>query len=217
MSTTGRPRKARVSSSGESMIGLPHSMGVDGNLRNLRELFSHLLLCHKIRLFENPGRVVAGKHVGSIRVYYLANFGCEVLQGVLDVVYASRNLGKLPFQLVLDVGQNASYASHAMDHISELFNSLQTEEYLFQGDLAAERCFDQLANLDAFVSEQGRALSISDFEGFDTFVVQYFVSGLHLTNRLFESAGLGAQFVSCHLNSPLDRRRLDCLTKPVRD
>src|SRR2546427_9438120 len=167
MSTTGRPRNALVSSSGDSSPGLPHPVGVDGNLRNLGELFFHLLLCHEIRLFENPGRVVAGKHVGSIRVYYLANFGCEVLQGVLDVVYASRNLGKLPFQLVLDVGQNASYASHAMDHISELFNSLQTEEYLFQGDLAAERWFDQLANLDAFVSEQGRALSISDFEGFD--------------------------------------------------
>src|SRR6266699_567250 len=117
MSTTGRPRNARVSSSGESMIGLPHSMSVDGNLRNLRELFSHLLLCHKICLFENPG-------------------------GVLDVVYASGNLWELSFQLVLDSGENASYASHAMDHVSELFNGLQSEEYLFQRDLAAERRFD---------------------------------------------------------------------------
>src|SRR5438094_6853317 len=131
MSTTGRPRKARVSSSGESMIGLPHSMGVDGNLRNLRELFSHLLLCHEICLFENPGRVVTGKHVGSISIHYLADFGREVLQGVLDVVYASRNLGKLSFQFVLDGGQNASYASHTVDHVSELFNGLQPEEYLF--------------------------------------------------------------------------------------
>src|SRR5438132_11696562 len=122
MSTTGRPRKARVSSSGESMIGLPHSMGVDGNLRNLRELFSHLLLCHKICLFENPGRVVAGKHVGSISVHYLANFGCEVLQGVLDVVYASTNLRELPFQFELDGGENASDASHGLAHVSGPFN-----------------------------------------------------------------------------------------------
>src|SRR5437660_8667028 len=142
MSTTGRPRKARVSSSGESMIGLPHSMGVDRNLWNLRELFFHFLLCHEICLFENLGRVVAGKHVGSISVHYVADFGCEVLQGVLDVVYASRNLGKLPFQFILDRGKNASYASHAVNHISELFNGLQAEQYLFQRDLAAERRFD---------------------------------------------------------------------------
>src|SRR5438132_11823520 len=120
MSTTGRPRKARVSSSGESMIGLPHSMGIDGDLRNLRELFSHLLLCHEICLLENPGRVVAGKHVGSISVHYLADLGCEVLQGVLDVVYASRNLRDLSFHLVLDCGENASYAYHVVDHISAL-------------------------------------------------------------------------------------------------
>src|SRR5437016_6332372 len=131
MSTTGRPRKARVSSSGESMIGLPHSMGIDGDLRNLRELFSHLLLCHEICLLENPGRVVAGKHVGSISVHYLADLGCEVLQGVLDVVYASRNLRELSFQFVLDGGENASDASHAVDHFSELFNGLQAEEYVF--------------------------------------------------------------------------------------
>src|SRR5205807_8603327 len=131
MSTTGRPRKARVSSSRESMIGLPHSMGVDRNLWNLRELFSHLLLCHEICLFENLGRVVAGKNVGSISVDNLADFGCEILQGVLDVVYASRNLRELPFQFVLDGGENASYASHAVDHVSEFFNGLQPEEYLF--------------------------------------------------------------------------------------
>src|SRR5438876_9897523 len=135
MSTTGRPRKARVSSSGESMIGLPHSMGVDRNLWNLRELFFHFLLRHEICLFENPGRVVAGKHVGSISVHYLADFGCEILQGVLDVVYACRNLGELSLQFVLDGGENASYASHAVDHVSELFNGLQPVEYLFYADL----------------------------------------------------------------------------------
>src|SRR2546427_3117369 len=217
MSTTGRPRKARVSSSGESMIGLPHSMGVDGNLRNLRELFSHLLLCHEIRLFENPGRIVAGKHIGSISVHYLTDLGREVLQGVLDVVYASRNLRELSFQLVLDSSENASYAAHTMDHISELFNGLQSEEYLFQRDLAAERRFDYLANLDAFVREQGCALSISDFESFDAFVVEYSVSVLHLIDRFFESIGLGAKFVSGKLNSSLDGCWLDCLAKPVCD
>src|SRR5438876_11852791 len=120
MSTTGRPRKARVSSSGESMIDLPHSMSVDGNLRNLRELFSHLLLCHKICLFENPGRVVAGKHVGSISVQYLADFGCEVLQGVLDVVYCSGNIRELSFLLVFVSGVNSSYSSYVFDHNSLL-------------------------------------------------------------------------------------------------
>src|SRR5438105_15502948 len=131
MSTTGRPRKARVSSSGESMIGLPHSMGVDRNLWNLLELFSHLLLCHEICLFENLGRVVAGKYICSISVDHLADFGCEVLQRVLDVVYTSRNLRELSLQFVLDGGENASYASHAVDHVSEFFNGLQPEEYLF--------------------------------------------------------------------------------------
>src|SRR5438105_13493039 len=101
MSTTGRPRKARVSSSGESMIGLPHSMGVDRNLWNPRELFSPLLLCHEICLFENLGRVVAAKHVGSISVHYLSAFGRESLKGVLDVVSASRHHRALASQLVL--------------------------------------------------------------------------------------------------------------------
>src|SRR6266446_914704 len=142
MSTTGRPRKARVSSSGESKASLPYPMGVNRDLWNLRKLFFHFLLRHEICLFENPGRVVAGKHVGSISIHYLSDFGCEVLQGALDVVYASRNLRELSFQFVLDGGENASYASHAMDHISELFNGLQSEEYLFQRDLAAERRFD---------------------------------------------------------------------------
>src|SRR6266487_5920678 len=142
MSTTGRPRKARVSSSGESKASLPYPMGVNRDLRNLRELFLHLLLCHEICLFENPGRVVTGKHIGSISIHYLADFGREVLQGVLDVVFASRNLGKLSFQFVFDGGQNASYASHAVDHVSELFNGLQPAEYLFSRDLAAERSFD---------------------------------------------------------------------------
>src|SRR5438132_12412783 len=131
MSTTGRSRKARVSSSGESMIGLPHSMGIDGDLRNLRELFSHLLLCHEICLLENPGRVVAGKHVGSISVHYLADLGCEVLHGVLDVVCASRNLRELSFQLVLDSGENRSYPSHVMHLTSQLSTGLQSEHYTF--------------------------------------------------------------------------------------
>src|SRR5437879_10655962 len=130
MSTTGRPRKARVSSSGESMIGLPHSMGVDGNLRNLRELFSHLLLCHEICLFENLGRVVAGKHVGSIGIHNLADFGCEVLQRVLDVVYACRNLGELSLHFMLDGGEGPSYASHAVYPASGYFNALQPEASL---------------------------------------------------------------------------------------
>src|SRR2546422_6445693 len=111
MSTTGRPRKARVSSSGESTVSLPHPVGVDGNLRNLGELFLHLLFRHEICLFEDLGRVVAGKHVGSIRIQYVADFSCEVLQGVLDVVYASRNLRELSFQFALYCGQNATYAS----------------------------------------------------------------------------------------------------------
>src|SRR5207237_7548241 len=119
MSTTGRPRKARVSSSGESMISLPHSMGVDRNLWNLRELFSHLLLCHEICLFENLGRVVAGKHVGSIGIHNLADFGCEVLQRVLDVEYACRNVGEPSTQRVLDGGETASYATHARYDVSE--------------------------------------------------------------------------------------------------
>src|SRR5438552_12929419 len=119
MSPTGRPRKARVSSSGESMIGLPHSMGVDRNLWNPRELFSHLLLCHEICLFVNLGRVVAGRNVGTISVNNLADFGCEILQGVLDVVYASRILRVLSFQFVLDSGENASSASLAVVHASE--------------------------------------------------------------------------------------------------
>src|SRR5437016_12620710 len=113
MSTTGRPRKARVSSSGESMIGLPHSMGVDRNLWNLRELFSHLLLCHEICLFENLGRVVAGKYICSISVDNLADFGREILQRVLDVVYASRNLRELAPQSVLYGSKNATSASQA--------------------------------------------------------------------------------------------------------
>src|SRR5207244_10768652 len=131
MSTTGRPSKARVSSSWESMIGLPHSISVDRNLWNLRELFSHLLLCHEICLFENLGRVVAGKYICSISVDNLADFGREILQRVLDVVYASRNLRELSLQFVLDGAKNASYASHAVDHVSEFFYGLQPEEYLF--------------------------------------------------------------------------------------
>src|SRR5437667_12128163 len=125
MSTTGRPRKARVSSSGESMIGLPHSMGVDRNLWNLRELFSHLLLCHEICLFENLGRVVAGRNAGSISVDNLAELGCEILQGVLDVVYASRDVPQLSFQFVLDCGAHASCASHTVDHVYDILSGLQ--------------------------------------------------------------------------------------------
>src|SRR6266567_4161295 len=124
MSTTGRPRKARVSSSGESKASLPYPMGVNRDLWNLRELFSHLLLCHEIGLFEN---------------------------------------------------------------------------------------------LDAFVREQGCALSISDFKSLDAFVVEYSVSVLHLIDRFFESIGLGAKFVSGKLYSSLDGCWLDCLAKPVCD
>src|SRR5881296_1242275 len=105
MSTTGRPRKARVSSSGESTVSLPHPVGVDGNLRNLGELFFHLLLCYEICLFEDLGRVIAWKHVGSIRVHYLADFSREVLQGVFDVVYASGNLGEFSFRFVFAGGR----------------------------------------------------------------------------------------------------------------
>src|SRR5437667_11963795 len=125
MSTTGRPRKARVSSSGESKASLPYPMGVNRDLWNLRELFFHFLLRHEICLFENLGRVVAGKYVGSISVHYLSDFGCEVLQGVLDVVNASRNLRELSLQFVLDGGENAPYASDVVDHVSDLFNGLQ--------------------------------------------------------------------------------------------
>src|SRR3989442_763793 len=131
MSNTGRSRNALVSSSVESTARLTHPVDVDRYLRNIRELFFHLLLCHEIYVVENIVSVVTSKHVGSISIHYLADFGREVLQGVLDVVYASRNLGKLSFQFVLDGGQNASYASHAVDHVSELFNGLQPEEYLF--------------------------------------------------------------------------------------
>src|SRR5207247_10532513 len=100
-------------------------------LSKFMEFFRILLLSHESCPFENPVRVVTGKPIGSISIHYLADFGREVLQGVLDVVYASRNLGKLSFQFVFDGGQNASYASHAVDHVSELFNGLQPEEYLF--------------------------------------------------------------------------------------
>src|SRR2546425_8509608 len=60
-------------------------------------------------------------------------------------------------------------------------------------------------------------MSISDFKSLDAFIVQRSVSGLHLTDRFFEPGGLSAKLESCHLYSSLDRRRLDCFAKPIRE
>src|SRR2546428_11570706 len=103
MSLTVRPRRAFVSSSGDSIQILPHSMGWIHDLRNLRELLSHLRLSHKIRLLQDMGRFIVDRDRHSIRVNGLPDLHREVLKRVFNIAYAGYISGSLPSSSPLTV------------------------------------------------------------------------------------------------------------------
>src|SRR6267378_6770434 len=99
MSVTPRPRRAFVSSSGDSNDILPHSMGWIHDLGNLWEFLPHLLLSHEICFFQDMSRLVIDRDGHSIRVHCFPNFHRKIFQRILNITYACRNLGKLALQL----------------------------------------------------------------------------------------------------------------------
>src|SRR3989442_11471844 len=74
MSVTPRPRRAFVSSSGDSNYILPHSMGWIHDLGNLWEFLPHLLLGHEICLFQDMSRLIIDRDRHSVRVDRFPNF-----------------------------------------------------------------------------------------------------------------------------------------------
>src|SRR5712691_6669229 len=127
MSVTPRPRRAFVSSSGDSNDILPHSMGWIHDLGDLWEFLPHLLLSHEICLLQDMSRLVIDRDGHSIRVDRFPNFHREIFQRVLNIAYARRNLGKLALQLTPYGAEKSSDRAHTVDHVTKLFHCLKTE------------------------------------------------------------------------------------------
>src|SRR5207245_11803380 len=98
MSVTPRPRRAFVSSSGDSNYILPHSMGWIHDLGNLWEFLPHLLLGHEICLFQDMSRLIIDGDGHSVRVDLFPNFHREILWWVLNVTFPSLDFRKFVFK-----------------------------------------------------------------------------------------------------------------------
>src|SRR5207245_6891001 len=118
MSVTPRPRRAFVSNSGESNNTLPHSMGRIYNLGNLREFLSHLLLSHKIRLFQDMSRLIIDRDRHSIRVHSFSNFHREIFQRVLNIADTCSDLEKLALQLASYGSEKSSNRGPTLAHVA---------------------------------------------------------------------------------------------------
>src|SRR5947209_18979462 len=130
MSVTPRPRRAFVSSSGDSNYILPHSMGWIHDLGNLWEFLPHLLLGHEICLFQDMSRLIIAGDGHSVRVDRFPNFHRGILYRVLNITSAGCAFRKFASQLASYGAEESSDRAQALRHVANRFHIYSREEDL---------------------------------------------------------------------------------------
>src|SRR5215831_4990219 len=108
-----------------------------GYLRDLRELLFHLLFRDEIRLFQDPRGFIIDWNGHSISIHCFTDLDGQILQRVLYITNAGRNLWKLALKLAPNCSKKPLHRAHAVNHIAELLHRLKAEECLLKTDLAS--------------------------------------------------------------------------------